>query len=138
MLYAGSSSTTIGNPIGDVTTALAVSFVGGGTHAVTCPSGGGGGGGRGGPRSDSIQRATAAKERHAGRLMADPAIQGVGVGAADDNPEQAVVVLYVETGRAHGPLPTELDGVPVKVIQTDRFVAYGWNEPETPQVCTSR
>ncbi len=132
LLYAGSSSTTIGNRISDVTAALGVSFVGGTTHSVTtCP----GPGGPAHPASvaaltpGATNRATAAKEAHADRLMADAAVLGVGVGANPDNPNEPVVVIYVEEGRAHGPIPAELDGVRTQVIRTDKFRAFGWNEP---------
>lgn len=47
------------------------------------------------------------------------------IGAADDNPLQAVIVVYVDNTRGNGrnALPTELDGAKVKVIYTDPFVA---------------
>jgi hypothetical protein len=38
LLFAGSSSTTIANPATDVANALGVTFVGGGTHSVSCPA----------------------------------------------------------------------------------------------------
>src|SRR5215831_19309673 len=38
LLFAGSSTTTIANPISDVTKAFGVSVVGGADHAVTCPA----------------------------------------------------------------------------------------------------
>jgi len=134
LLYAGSSTTTIGNRISDVTTALGVSFVGGGTHGVTCPSGGK-------PQAAlspaAIDRATAAKDEHAHRLMADPAIIGVGVGASSEDRSEPVIVIYVEQGRAHGPIPSELNGVRTEVIRTEAFRAYGWNEPDR-KVCSAK
>jgi hypothetical protein len=142
LLFAGSSTTTIGNRISDVTSALGgVSFVGGNTHAVTCPSSGGGGGG--GPRPKgkgalspaAVARATAVKEKYAQGLMADPAVIGVGVGASSADPSETVVVIYLEQGRLHGPIPSELDGVRTEVIRTDAFRAYGWNEPG-PKTCS--
>jgi hypothetical protein len=50
---------------------------------------------------------------------------GVGIGAAEDNPLEAVLVVYVEstTSTPFQPLPTEIDGVRVRVILTDRIVA---------------
>ena len=51
--------------------------------------------------------------------MAHPAILGVGVGAAEDNPNETVIVIYLQQGRAiEQPIPPELDGVKVKVILT--------------------
>jgi hypothetical protein len=126
LLYAGSSTTTIGNPIGDVTAALGVSFVGGRNHTVTCTAAAAAPAAV--PSAAEVHRASIAKEIHAGRLMADPAVLGVGVGASEHNPTLAAVVIYVEQGRAHGPIPTQLNGVPTRVILTDAFRAFGWNE----------
>ena len=133
LLFAGSSSTTIGNPISDVAAALGVSFVGGADHAVTCPTSGGGGGPKPKPRGRQgvvgFDRALAAKEQYARDLMMDPAIMGVGVGASSEDPSEAVVVIYVEQGRAHGLIPAQLNGVKTEIIRTDRIRAYSWNEP---------
>ena len=143
LLFAGSSSTTIGNPINEVlsqlTTSLgsAVSFVGTSNPGnVTCPAAGGGSpGGR--PSQTGLDRAAAAKEAHAQELMADPAVMGVGVGSSERNPAEAVVNIYVETGRAHGPIPAELDGVRTQIIRTDLIRAYGWNEPQSQTASNS-
>ena len=132
LLYAGSSTTTIGNPIQDVINALGVSFVGGANHGVSgCPAGGTASATAARePMPGSMGRAVLAKEKHADRLMQDPAVLGVGVGADPDDPNQSVVVIYLEQGRAHAPVPAQLDGVRTHVIRTDEFRAYGWNEPE--------
>jgi len=145
LLYAGSSSTTIGNPIQDVTNALGVTFVGGSDHAVntTCPTPGGGGGGAckgkncgssGRERPEqarvTIEQAQLAKRQYAASLMQDDAVMGVGVGIDDDG--EPVVVIYVEEGRDHRPLPTMMAGVRAKIIRTDRFRAFGWNEKLMP------
>jgi hypothetical protein len=134
LLYAGSSSTTIGNPIQDVTSALGVNFVGGGTHAVSCAGAAGAtsassGPGAAGLSDREVDRATAVKDQHAGGLMSDPAVLGVGVGAHPQNPGEAVMVVYVETGRALGrPIPSQIDGVRTVVVRTEPFRAFGWNE----------
>jgi hypothetical protein len=142
LLYAGSSSSTIGNPIQHVVSALGISFVGGGTRAVSCPSGGGGGGGGGargaGLGTSELMRAQVAKERSERDLFRDPAIQGVGVGEHADNPGEAVLVIYVIEGMAHGRIPEFIDGVRTQVVRTDRFVAYGWNEKAAPQSCSAK
>lgn len=141
LLYAGSSTTTIGNPVQDVLNALSgigytVTFVGNSrSTAVTCPSGGGGAALHGpafgaGPNQAEIDGASAVKERHAPRLMADPAVMGVGVGADENDPALATIVIYVEEGRSHSPIPAELDGVRTQIVRTDRIRAYGWNEPQ--------
>ncbi len=54
----------------------------------------------------------------------------MGVGANSEDPFEVVVLIYLEQGRAHGPIPSELNRVRTEVIGTDRFRAYGWNEPD--------
>jgi len=85
----------------------------------------------------SSQRALLAKEKHAERLMQDEAVIGVGVGADPADPSEAVVVIYLEEGRPHGPIPAELDGVRTNVVRTDAFRAFGWNE-RNPHPCRVR
>jgi len=86
-----------------------------------------------GPRSTvsaaGFARAMEAKERHASRLMLDDAVLGIGVGVSSENPSESVVVIYLEEGREHFPLPAELNGVRTEVVRTDAFRAFGWNEP---------
>ena len=136
LLFAGSSTTTIGNPISDVTTAFNVSIVGGANHAVSCPTAAGAisPAAASGPLVGSMGRALLAKEKHAERLMQDEAVIGVGVGADPADPSEAVVVVYLEQGQMHGPIPAELDGVRTLVVRTDAFRAFGWNEPQ-PRPC---
>ena len=141
LLFAGSSTTTIANRASEVASRLGVTFVGGGNHSASCPSGGGGGGGgpkpRGGPNASEIDRATAAKELHVRRLMANPAIMAVGVGANPDNEDEAVINIYVEQGRAYGRIPEFLNGVRTNVIATDKIRAFGWNEKQ-PGSCSAK
>jgi hypothetical protein len=136
LLFAGSSTTTIGNRISDVTSALGISFVGPAstTPSFICPAPSGVA--PGGPHASispaSFVRAAAAKERHADRLMLDDAVLGVGVGGSSEDPSEAVVVIYLEEGRAHSALPSHLDGVRTEVVRTDAFRAFGWNESRLP------
>jgi len=132
LLYAGSSSVTIGNPIADVVAALnagghSTSFVGNGACGTgTTPIGGTvESASLHGPSDNDVDFARTIKERHEPDLFARPGVIGVGVGADDTDTTQAVVVVYVDNSGgkvAHG-LPTELDGVKVKVIPTDPFIA---------------
>ncbi|MFB3916134.1 MAG: hypothetical protein ACE14M_05365 [Terriglobales bacterium] len=152
LLYAGSSTTTIGNPIGEVLTKVGqvlnppamVTFVGANSPGdVTCPSSGGGGSGK--PRSrqapslGELDHAKFVKDRHAQAVMADMAVMGVGVGANEQNPLEAVIVIYVERGRSHAPIPAELEGVRTQVVVTDLIRAYGWNREKFPEkACSAR
>jgi hypothetical protein len=136
LLYAGSSTTTIANPVGEVLAKLgaalgsSVSFVGGTCSALTEPAG------QEWVAEDQLEYATSVKERHVSRLMSDPAVMAVGVGADNEEPGRAAIVIILEEGRAHGRLPGELDGVPVRVLRSDPIRAYGWNEAEPREACS--
>jgi hypothetical protein len=143
LLYAGSSSTTIGNPIGEVLTALS-SAVG---RSITFVSGGGGGGGHGGGHQptnqgaqqphiptfggqrelpqQAVDRVSAVLEQHRANLMFQTGVIGVGVGASDRVDGEGAIVIYVDRTSSNRPQFAEsIDGVAVKVVYTDPFVAF--------------
>ena len=140
LLFAGSSSTTIGNPIGEVLTKLssahgsALSFVGtGGSSSIVSSIAIGETeplirGARGQMRElpqQASARASAVLELHRANLMFQPGVIGAGVGSAtDDNLEAAIVVYVDKTSNARPQLLSELDGVKVRVVLTDPFVAF--------------
>ena len=134
LLFAGSSTTTIANPIGEVLSKLGTALgkglrvTGSGTAPFSEFSA---------LSTDEIARGTRAKEAHARRLMANPAIFGVGVGEDPNSPGQAAVVIYAQRGLARAAIARDLDGVATVVIETDPIVAYGWNEP-AGQTCSVR
>ena len=134
LLFAGSSSTTIANPINEVLARVSDAL---GSPVSFSLSGGGGsspGGGRGGPQRapstlapGELARGNRAKDNHSGRLMNDPAVLGVGVGEDPAAPGRAAVVIYAQRGLARAAIARQLDGVRTHVIETDAIVAYGWN-----------
>jgi hypothetical protein len=126
LLFAGSSTTTIGNPIGEVLTELesrlgnALSFNASGASALTSTQGSA-------LSTDEIARGTRAKDAHARRLMADPTVFGVGVGEDPDEPGRAALVVYVAHGRGRG-IARRFNGVATRIVETDPITAFGWNE----------
>ena len=129
LLFAGSSSSTIANPIGEVLskigTALghSVSFVGGtctSTSTVAQPSGGQG---LELPQQ-AIDHAGRILEQNRHDLMSKPGVLGVGLGALEDNSQAAVIVYVDKTSSAKPQLPERVDNVAVRVIFTDPFIAY--------------
>jgi hypothetical protein len=138
LLFAGSSTTTIGNPIGEVLTKLgnalgsAVSF--NGTSGGNQPPRGR----QAGEREPFIpgleglmpqlpqqaaERALAVLEVHRANLMFQPGVIGAGIGAGRTDNE-AAIVIYVNKDAAQRPiLPDDIEGVPVTVILTDQFIA---------------
>lgn len=133
LLFAGSTSITVANPIQDVLSALGVQVVGGEMHPIACPVNGK----RTRPNGLGSPRAQQAKEKYARQIMLDPAVMAVGVGS-DDETGEAVVAIFVEQGRAHRDIPAEFDGVRTKVYVSDRIRAYGWNEPQRNACHSSR
>ncbi|MEW6207504.1 MAG: hypothetical protein AB1631_04000 [Acidobacteriota bacterium] len=132
LLYAGSSTTTIGNPIGEVLTklgtasGLTLSFVGSGggppaaSQEVVKPE-------RQGvwPSDEAIEFATLSMRQRERELMSRPSVIGIGVGARDDNSAEAAIVIYVnQTQRVRPRLPNSINGVPVKIVYTDTITAY--------------
>ena len=139
LLFAGSSTSTIANPINEVRSKLStqlgrtLSFVG------TGPAGGAPATpqqdvipfirGRGEQMrelpSQAAARASAVLELHRANLMFQPGVIGAGVGAAsDDNVDGAIVVYVDRTSRERPVLAESIDGIPVRLILTDPFVAY--------------
>lgn len=145
LLYAGSNTTTIANPIGEVLTklgtALGRTFSFGGGRGGR--GGGGGGGGPQGPKAGRQQpfipglenallqlpqqaadRALAVLERHRANLMFQPGVMGAGIGASGRVDGEAAIVIYVNKDAATKPfLPDAIEGIAVNVILTDQFVA---------------
>lgn len=142
LLFAGSSTTTIANPINLVLTRLTaalgrtISFgAGGGPAAATTSDGEIQGPGRRpfipGIQSlmpelpqQAIDRASAVLENHRANLMFQPAVMGVGVGASGRSDGEAAIVVYVNKDAGNRPfLPDSIEGIPVNVILTDEFIA---------------
>jgi len=82
------------------------------------------------PTPADLAAAKTVKEKYAASLMQQPGILGVGVTSSLDNPSEAAVMVFVEAGKPHNPIPLELDGVRVRVKSTDKFRAYGWGHPK--------
>jgi hypothetical protein len=121
LLFAGSSSTTIGNPIGEVASKLGVSFVGGTcTSAASQPSGGQGMQ----LPEQALDHARKVLEQNRHDLMSKPGVLGVGLGSLEDNSEAAIVVYVDKTSSAKPQLPDHIDNVPVRIIMTDPFIAF--------------
>jgi hypothetical protein len=123
LLFAGSSTTTIGNPISEVATKLGaqlgttVSFVGGncsqqpGGQELQLPQ-------------QALDYASRILEQNRHDLMLKPGVLGVGLGALEDNSQPAIVVYVDKTSSTKPQLPNQIDNVPVRIIMTDPFIAF--------------
>jgi hypothetical protein len=142
LLYAGSSTSTIGNPAGEVLIRLSaalgrtLTFVGsGGGSSATSKKGKsqleiepfvrGFGGLMPQLPPQAADRASAVLESHRANLMATPGVIGAGVGATSDNDLEPAIVIYVDrTSSARPQFAPALDGIAVRVVHTDPFVAF--------------
>jgi hypothetical protein len=124
LLFAGSSSATVYNPIQDVVNAYTsgghtFSFVGN-TCATNIaePL-------VVGPGPDSIAAALKVKVEHEHDLMKTPGVCGVGVGCLENDDTKSAIVIFREkpaNGRDDD-MPKDYDGVPVRIIYTEPFAA---------------
>ena len=141
LLYAGSSTSTIGNPIGEVLTKLGTAL----GRTFSFGSGGGGGGSSSTPKGrqngerqpfipgleglmpqlpqQAADRASAVLENHRANLMFQPAVMGVGVGLGRTDNEASIVIYVNKDSGTQPVLPTDIEGIPVTVVLTDQFVA---------------
>jgi hypothetical protein len=132
LLYAGSDTDTVGNPVADVLNFFGNNtvFIGGAAHQVVgcslptapqsaktvVPSSVG---------SQVIQNATATRDRRASELLGYPEVQAVGVGQSYDNPKEAAILFFVTQGESRTNLPTQVDGVRTRIIEQPLFAKRG-------------
>jgi hypothetical protein len=143
LLYGGSDTDTVANPVSDVLQHLAdpVSaetplFVGDpavGPHQVAActlllsPSGT--------PANPSaqvstvsalgLQAAAAVLDAHAQELLAYPGVQALGQGTSYDDPSQPVIVLFVTRMQAVSAFPAVVDGIRTRVVEGGSFAKSG-------------
>jgi hypothetical protein len=71
---------------------------------------------------EQLESATRAKEAKETDLMGRPGVIGVGVGTENN---EAVIIVYVNANApTQGRLPKKINGVKVKRVFTEEFVAY--------------
>jgi hypothetical protein len=138
LLYAGSDTDTVANPVSAVLSALADSqgnrptFVGSAaTHNVIGCS----------LASNAVKTtqeqtlaavsaehmalAQRARDMHAPELLANPYIQAIGVGASIDHPGSAAVIIVVDPNQIPTAIPDELEGVPTRIVQNKATAGTG-------------
>ena len=141
LLYAGSSTSTIGNPAGQVLQRLSaalgrnLTYVGSGGNSPTTQNGKsqlevqpvirGFGGLLPQLPDQAADRASAVLETNRAMLMATPGVIGAGVGATSENDIEPAIVIYVDRTSPHRPqFAQTLDGIAVRIVHTDPFVAF--------------
>ncbi len=135
LLFAGSDTDTVGNPITDVLPDfpgagnLTPTLVGGAAHQVigctlpalkgvaTVP--------QAQAASESIQQASAVRDLHAPQLLSIPAIKAVAVGESYDQPGKASILLFVASGESLAGIPRTIDGVRTRLIAGNNWAHQG-------------
>lgn len=136
LLFAGSDTDTVGNPVSDV-----LNFFKSGTSAATFV-------GTTSPHvvigctlptalsvsttvpavaqsTAAIQKAITVRDAHAAELMGHPEVQAIGAGTSYDNPEESAVVFFVAKGQARTGIPAQVDGVRTRIVEGDLFARSG-------------
>jgi hypothetical protein len=142
LLYGGSDTDTVGNPVADVLAALVdqqgnqPSFVGSASthHVIGCtlaatavkaavlPAVS--------VNAVSIAQAQRARDLHAPELLANPYINAVGVAASVDRLGEAAVLLVVNPLQKATPLPATIEGVGTRIVAMEEPAPHGILEYE--------
>jgi hypothetical protein len=136
LMYAGSDTDTVGNPVSDVLNFFAgggnaVTFVGGGAHAVMgCslpvkPASASSTQAAVTVAPEAMQSAAAVRDAHAPELLSHPEVQAVGVGASRDNPREAAILFFVTAGQPRTNIPTQVEGVRTRIVEGPLFARRG-------------
>ena len=136
LLYAGSDTDTVGNPVGAILNFFAsggnnVTFVGGDAHPVvgcslpTKPASASSASAVATVASDAMQRAAAVRDAHAPELQGHPEVQAIGVGHSYDNPREAAILFFVTKGQPRSKIPAQIDGVRTRIVEGELFSRRG-------------
>jgi hypothetical protein len=136
LMYGGSDTDTVGNPVSDVLNFFAsggnaVAFVGGGAHAVMgCslpvkPATTSSTQAAVTVAPEAIQNAAAVRDAHAPELLSHPEVQAVGVGASRDNPREAAILFFVTAGQPRTNIPVQVEGVRTRIVEGPLFARRG-------------
>ncbi len=126
LLFAGNGTNTVANPIGEVLSELGVSIVG---TNDTCSPSQAGALNTAAPlvtvNRDDVDHAIQVKRRNEANIlrMHRNGVHGIGVGYR--GPDQTVIEIYVKNASVMKRLlPETMEDVPVKIVETNVFVAY--------------
>jgi len=82
---------------------------------------------------DAISGAKLLNQALAQSLMQQSGIQGVGIGISDDNPAEPAMVIYTISGIPHPDISPVMAGLRTRIIEGDRFRAFGWGRDAVNQ-----
>jgi hypothetical protein len=145
LLFAGSETDAVGNPVGDVLNALkstttggpTFTFLGGAEHTVPGCSLPGLSSVKVTPQSaaatlpaSATQRAQTAATNNSTQIMNTQGVSAFGQGGSLDAPQEPAVMIVVAPGASHANIPATIDGVRTRLVESNSPAAHG---PLTPQ-----
>lgn len=136
LLFAGSSTVTVANPINDVLSSFGASMVG---RTEYCTSGVAAAGGMQGsfptasksqlpPQANprAIEAASKVKERNEEAILSIEGVVGLGVGLSEAAADEVAIEVYTKkpSHEMRHLLPEALENIPVKIVETGEIIAY--------------
>src|ERR1700677_2801482 len=130
LMFAGSDTDAVGNPVGDGLNALhtstgnTYSFVGGAQHTVAgCPLPGLSSAkvtpqAAAAVPAATAQRGQAAAASYSTQIMNTPGVSAYGGGGSLDAPNEPAVLMFVAPGASHAGIPLTIDGVRTRLIES--------------------
>jgi hypothetical protein len=137
LMFAGSDTSAIGNPVVDVLNALhtstghTYSFVGGAQHTVPGCSLPGISSVKVTPQSaaalpaSAAQRGQAAAASYSTQIMNTPGVSAYSGGGSLDAPNEPAVLMFVAPGASHAGIPMTIDGVRTRLVESNSTSARG-------------
>jgi hypothetical protein len=137
LMFAGSETDAVGNPVADVLNALHTStghtyrFVGGAQHTVPGCSLPGLSAVKVTPQSaaalpaSTAPRGQAAAANYSTQIMNTPGVSAYGGGGSLDAPNEPAVLMFVAPGASHAGIPMTIDGVRTRLIESHSASARG-------------
>lgn len=146
LLFAGSDTDSVGNPVSDVLSAFVgagnatPSFVGGAAHQIIgCTLPQASKTASLAPQAqvapETMKAASLTRDLQAPNLLANTAIHAIGLGQSYDHPGQAAILLFLNRGTGLALLPKSIDGVRTRVVKGDAWAYRGLlSSDETTQM----
>jgi len=137
LMFAGSDTDAVGNPVADVLNALhagtghTYTFVGGAQHAVPGCSLPGLSSVKVTPQSAAAlpageaQRAQTAGINNSSQIINTPGVSAYGGGGSLDAPQEPAVMIFLAPGASHAGIPLTIDGVRTRLIESNSASARG-------------
>jgi hypothetical protein len=150
LMFAGSDTDAVGNPVGDVLNALksttggaTFTFVGGAAHAVPGCTLPGLSSVKVTPQSaaalpaSTVQRGQTAAMNNSSQIMSTPGVSAYGGGGSLDAPQEPAVMIVVAPGASHAGIPATIEGVRTRLIESNSPTAHGpLTQQQTVQLAT--